>query len=375
MNYSLITFTGFILCVLSGLVLSQRRCRNPNNKEGLCVQYRNCPFVQHVHKLYQDHIPKRIITQLTLMLMQCPASPNLFCCPIQAPFQRIEMRMEDSRLSHYDQAGLKLLQSVKNCGNKSNPKVSGGRKAKPGEFPWIALLKYDKDPKGEIICGGSLISEWHILTAAHCILNRPQVTAVRLGEHNLDTEKDCQELGGQSVCIPPYEEYGVQEAIVHPDYVHGNIHYDIAIIKLNRQVKPKWHIKPVCLPINEQSQSLSYDQSFFVAGWGKTDKTDAPTTLHRTLITRANLDECRMFYNNTDVNDKHICAKGKDIKHTCKGDSGGPVFFKHPFGNTYRTVQYGVVSLGGNQCGVTKRQPGIFASVIAMLPWITQQLL
>uniref|UniRef100_A0A6P4E8K1 Serine protease easter-like n=1 Tax=Drosophila rhopaloa TaxID=1041015 RepID=A0A6P4E8K1_DRORH len=129
-----------------------------------------------------------------------------------------------------------------------------------------------------------------------------------------------------------------------------------------------------CLPINQPSQILTYDHSFFVVGWGKTDKTDAPTTLQEALITRTNLDECRKFYRNSEVNDDLICATGKELKHTCKGDSGGPVFFKHPFGNTHRYVQYGVVSLGGNQCGVSKRQPGIFTSVIAMLPWITQQL-
>ncbi|XP_017130956.1 phenoloxidase-activating factor 3-like [Drosophila elegans] len=80
---------------------------------------------------------------------------------------------------------------------------------------------------------------------------------------------------------------------------------------------------------------------------------------------------------NNTLNDNHICAEGSDIKHSCKGDSGGPIFYVHKFTgpDTYRYVQYGVTSTGGDLCGKTKKQMEIFTSVISMLPWITQNVL
>ncbi|KAI8045503.1 hypothetical protein M5D96_001685 [Drosophila gunungcola] len=178
-------------------------------------------------------------------------------------------------------------------------------------------------------------------------------------------------------CLPPYEDYGVQKVTLHPKYDHGMIHHDIAIIELDREVRVDKHIFPICLPVNEESQFVTYDQSFYITGWGQTDTTDAPTTLQKVVVTRKYLFECQKFFKESEVNDNHICAEGSDIKHSCKGDSGGPIFYVHKFADpdTYRYVQYGVTSTGGDLCGKTKKQMEIFTSVISMLPWITQNVL
>nr|XP_016938229.2 serine protease grass [Drosophila suzukii] len=374
-----------IVCILPQLVLSQSSCTNPNGASGQCIKYQDCPFVQKIIGIYGRNIPRTIHNQISQM--QCRSATNTkdfhLCCPNEASpqsssnqeSQRKVVRSDGGNLDRYDRQGLQLLNSVTNCGNKGNPKVSGGKTAKPGDFPWVALLKYKINGDRPFLCGGSLISERHILTAAHCIISQPELIAVRLGEHDLDTEEDCHYLGGiNRVCLPPYEEYGIEKIHVHPNYVHGQISNDVAIIKLDRVVKAKSHIKPVCLPIDQRSQELAYDQSFFIAGWGGTEKGSVSSKLQQALVTRKNLDECRQYYNKGEVNDNHICATGSGIKHTCQGDSGGPVFFQHRFKNTYRVVQYAVVSFGGRRCGLNQNQPGIFASVIDMLPWITQNL-
>ncbi|KAI8045508.1 hypothetical protein M5D96_001690, partial [Drosophila gunungcola] len=77
----------------------------------------------------------------------------LICCPIQ----KTGAQSANSNINQYDLWGLRFLQSVKNCGNKITTRLSGGQKARPGEFPWMALLKYEKYPNGMLLCGGSLI--------------------------------------------------------------------------------------------------------------------------------------------------------------------------------------------------------------------------
>lgn len=85
------------------------------------------------------------------------------------------VRATSGDINSYDRQGLQYLNSFTNCGNKGNPKVSGGTEAKLGEFPWMALLKYRSDDPRPFFCGGSLISDRHVLTAAHCIIQRPEV--------------------------------------------------------------------------------------------------------------------------------------------------------------------------------------------------------
>ncbi|KAH8381224.1 hypothetical protein KR093_000091, partial [Drosophila rubida] len=247
-----------------------------------------------------------------------------------------------------------------------------GEATKIGEFPWLALLKYQSEAR-PFLCGGSLITDRFVLTAAHCTRGPVDLIGVRLGDHNLSTEKDCQLFGGRRTeCLPPYEEYGIEDIRPHPNAKQGSISYDIALLKLDRPVRFQTHIKPVCLPIDRTSQDIAYDQDFYISGWGTTEQNEPSDVLLKALVKRQDLNVCRNYYAEAPVTENHICAVSEGAQHTCRGDSGGPVFFLHPFKQTARYVQYGVISFGGAYCGVNKNQPGVFASVLDMLPWITQ---
>lgn len=70
------------------------------------------------------------------------------------------------------------------------------------------------------LCGGTIINERYILTAAHCLKNlgAQSIVKVRVGEHDLSTDKDCEGPLNQRTCSPGVQDFGVKEIIVHPDY-------------------------------------------------------------------------------------------------------------------------------------------------------------
>lgn len=62
--------------------------------------------------------------------------------------------------------GLNILNNL-NCGDSNSNRILGGEETNLNEFPWMALLRYDS-PSNEFKCGGSLITNFYVLTAAHC---------------------------------------------------------------------------------------------------------------------------------------------------------------------------------------------------------------
>ena len=66
--------------------------------------------------------------------------------------------------------GLNLLSGL-NCGVRAGNKVAFGTKTVVEEFPWMVLLRYN-DTKKPFQCGGTLITNRHVLTAAHCVRNK-----------------------------------------------------------------------------------------------------------------------------------------------------------------------------------------------------------
>jgi len=284
------------------------------------------------------------------------------------------------------------------CGKRNSlSNIVGGRKAKIGEYPFMALLGYDSPnvAGNEIfyVCGGSLINKKYVLTAAHCIdTGEGRPVEVVLGEHVVGKDPDCNRRN--TTCNPPVIRRKIdpqRDIIVHANYSKDDGYkHDIALIRLNDPV-PLFQenptisaANPICLPWSEDNFAhfIANGDNATVAGWGRTFRRQTANTNNNLLRNKVNVnhlqqlrvpiadDKCAKRKRWGIDPTRQICAGGIKGKDSCSGDSGGPLFARE--GTNDPWTQVGLVSFGTNQCGVGA--PGVFTRVTFYLDWIKEHL-
>ena len=148
-------------------------------------------------------------------------------------------------LSEYFAAFLVYLltfgQLVFGCGTPAirpslDGKIINGQEAVENSWPWMVLLNGLMDDGQELLCGGTIIDELTIVTAAHCIVSQdPSKTRVYVGLH--DRSK-----------LSKSDYYTPSNIYIHPKYDKTNIRNDIAVIQLETNITFSDRVSPVCLP-------------------------------------------------------------------------------------------------------------------------------
>ncbi|XP_018424271.1 PREDICTED: chymotrypsin-C-like [Nanorana parkeri] len=244
-----------------------------------------------------------------------------------------------------------------------NPKVSrvvNGEDTVPKSWPWQISLQYQGSSGAwGHTCGGTLISDTWVLTAAHCI-SSSNVYRVFLGKYSLQT---ADEEG--SIAISP------EKIIVHERWNSFLIQNDIALIKLSKPAPLSDSIQPACLPAN--GALLANNADSFVTGWGRL-YTNGPIAdnLQQALLPVVDYATCsRSDWWSWQVRDTMVCAGGDGIVSACNGDSGGPL---NVLGANGSWEVHGVVSFGsGISCNYEKK-PTVFTRVSAFIGWINDKI-
>ncbi|XP_006608287.2 proclotting enzyme-like [Apis dorsata] len=243
-------------------------------------------------------------------------------------------------------------QVSRGCGTtlKNPSRLAGGRPADPTEWPWmVALLKKDKSQ----YCGGVLITDRHVLTAAHCVDGlKPRDVRVRLGEYDFESTEETRAL-----------DFSIVEISIHPDFDTATYENDIAMIKMHRPTIFDSYIWPVCLPPIGQSFE---NESAIVTGWGtRYYGGPASTVLMEVGVPVWPRDRCTRSFVQRIPNTTICAGSYEGGGDSCQGDSGGPLLHQLENG---RWVNIGIVSWGIG-CG-NRGVPGIYTRVNFYFDWI-----
>lgn len=237
----------------------------------------------------------------------------------------------------------------------SVPRIVGGSPVDITAVPWQVLLRINDS----VQCGGALIADTWILTAAHCMngVSPSQVQAfVGVTDQNHLTRDHL---------VP------VSQVIVNPSWNSTTYASDLALIGLAAPVSPSASVQPVALPLVQNASTWpALGEAATISGWGTTTINGSSSPLLRAatvqILTAPSDAKCGE-YGAGYVPGNHVCAGvpqgGVDA---CQGDSGGPLTVAYNGG----AVLAGVVS-SGSGCADPKF-PGLYTRVTSFLPWLRQ---
>ncbi|XP_016340665.1 granzyme K-like [Sinocyclocheilus anshuiensis] len=160
------------------------------------------------------------------------------------------------------------------------------------------------------ICGGFLISDRFVMTAAHCQNNSPVVTVV-LGAHDLRKKSE----NSVRFTVDSYHQ--------HPDFTMESFHNNILLLKLEKNVQLNDNIKWISIPAKEGD--IEAGSVCSIAGWELLETNGKRSDhLMETNVTVMNNKKCESKWGKDDFSTSQMmCVYGNG--GSCDGDSGGPL--------------------------------------------------
>jgi len=237
--------------------------------------------------------------------------------------------------------------------------IVGGIESRPYEFPWQVSVR--RKSSNSHFCGGIIISERWILTAAHCMDGEtPAIVSIVVG--------DWQRSAASTV----RQTLDVEVITMHPGYVPDTYENDISVVKVTTDIVFSEDVAPVCAPDPANDYVFYKSQC---SGWGSLSSGGSccPDILRYVTMNITTNAFCEAAYSRYSypITDDMICSTdniGSTERDSCQGDSGGPLTIKEADG-VFRVA--GIVSWG---IGCASGFPGVYARAGFFAQWITDNI-
>lgn len=252
----------------------------------------------------------------------------------------------------------------------------GGTTTTKNLYPWMLYIYLKREGRFDgYICGGTLISNEWILTAASCIASPdfPGKYGIILGEHRASRRSGVEKF------------LNVVEIVRHEEYMEHNLKNDIALLRLEEPVNFTHFVRPICLPdkdfptdadeeLYHKDDYITYaGKQCLVLAWGETETKWKSDVLKQKIVRIFPRVLCTVItyyafgYNATvSTSDNRFCAGGDIGQDTCSTRPGGPLMCQDDDGKYHF---HGITSFGPEPCGISLA-PGVYTEVSAYRDWI-----
>ncbi|ELW46924.1 Coagulation factor IX [Tupaia chinensis] len=232
-------------------------------------------------------------------------------------------------------------------------RIVGGENAKQGQFPWQVLLSSE----GDAFCGGSIVNEKWVVTAAHCIKPGVNITVIA-GEHNIEEVEHTE------------QERNVIRVIPHHNYnaTINKYSHDIALLELDKPLTLNSYVTPICIANREYTNIFLKFGSGYVSGWGRIfNRGRSASILQYLRVPLVDRATCLRSTKFTIYNNMFCAGYHEGGRDSCQGDSGGP-HVTEVEGIHFLT---GIISWG-EECAM-KGKYGIYTKVSRYVNWIKEK--
>nr|XP_003201101.3 granzyme-like protein 1 [Danio rerio] len=217
--------------------------------------------------------------------------------------------------------------------------IVNGNEARPHSRPYMVSVQCNR----KHICGGFLVSEQFVMTAAHCFVNGKELTVV-VGAHEYTD-------GASRMDVKFYH--------IHPGFESKTLLNDIMLLQLHKKVKKSNKVN--WIPIPNADKDIKAKTKCSVAGWGKnTTHGEVSAKLMEVNVTLFDKKACQKYWGPTYSTSKMMCTGGHG--GFCQGDSGGPLVCDK--------VAVGIVSFNEKNNCDSPTKPNVYTQISKFLSWI-----